>query len=224
MPALTITKTYDTGQTLTEAMLDNIKDDVETFINVTKLDQDNIQDGGVSSDKLAANSVVATKLNSDVVDDSTLQLSTNLRIKDAGVTRAKLAAVGQQVSSSCGSHTVNTSVEDVTNLSVSITTTGRPVMLMIMPAANSSCSFSVANTAGATGTLTITLVRGVTTIAGFTLSVGSGTAAVSKSIPSNAFFLDVPAANTYTYKIQATRTGDSTSGSISNAKLVAYEL
>ncbi len=51
MPTLTITKTYQDGNVLTEADLDNIKDSIETFINVTKLDDDNLQDNGISSDK-----------------------------------------------------------------------------------------------------------------------------------------------------------------------------
>jgi microcystin-dependent protein len=51
MPTLTITKTYQDGNVLSEADLDNIKDSIETFINVTKLDDDNLQDNGISSDK-----------------------------------------------------------------------------------------------------------------------------------------------------------------------------
>lgn len=52
MPTLTITKTYDTGNVLTETDLDNIKDSIETFINVTKLNDDNLQDDGISITKL----------------------------------------------------------------------------------------------------------------------------------------------------------------------------
>ena len=73
MPTLSITKTYDDGTVLTEADLDNIKNDVETFLNTTKLDQDNIQTGGINAGNLATDSVETAK------------------IKDLNVTTAKLA-------------------------------------------------------------------------------------------------------------------------------------
>lgn len=55
MPTFTMTKNWDDGQTLTENMLDDIKTSVETFLNTTKLDSDNIQTGGISNDNLAGN-------------------------------------------------------------------------------------------------------------------------------------------------------------------------
>lgn len=66
------------------------------------------------------------------VDNSTLEIasSTTLQVKDGGITKPKLAALGQQVSSSSGSFTTNsTSFVNVTNLSVTLTTTGRPVWI-----------------------------------------------------------------------------------------------
>lgn len=67
MPTLTITKTYQDGDILLESDLDNIKDDVETFLNVTKLDGDNLQSGSIDTDQLAASSVTAAKLAGDLV-------------------------------------------------------------------------------------------------------------------------------------------------------------
>lgn len=52
MPVLTILKTYANGNVLTEADLDNIKNSIETFLNVTKIDDSNIQADGISIDKL----------------------------------------------------------------------------------------------------------------------------------------------------------------------------
>lgn len=54
MPTFTMTKNYDDGSALTEAMLDAMKSSTETFLNTTKLDGDNIQDGGISTAKLDA--------------------------------------------------------------------------------------------------------------------------------------------------------------------------
>jgi hypothetical protein len=47
MPQLSISKTYADGTTLFESDLDNIKDGLETFINTTKLDGENIQDSAI---------------------------------------------------------------------------------------------------------------------------------------------------------------------------------
>jgi hypothetical protein len=54
MPTLTVTKTYDDGQVLNESDLDAIKSSIETFINSTKLDADNIQVAAIVDDVVAA--------------------------------------------------------------------------------------------------------------------------------------------------------------------------
>lgn len=67
MPALNITKTYADTQILSESDLDNIKNSVENFLNVTKLDSTNIQANGIATSNLADNAVTALKL--DETDD-----------------------------------------------------------------------------------------------------------------------------------------------------------
>jgi len=52
MPTLSVTKTYQDGDILTEADLDNIRESIQTFVNTTKLDDDNLQDNGISASKL----------------------------------------------------------------------------------------------------------------------------------------------------------------------------
>ncbi len=52
MPTLSVTKTYQDGDILTEADLDNIRESIQTFVNTTKLDDDNIQNNGISAAKL----------------------------------------------------------------------------------------------------------------------------------------------------------------------------
>jgi len=84
MPTLTITKTYSDGTVLTEADLDNFKDDVETFLNTTKIDQDNIQTGGVNAASLATDSVETVKIKA--LNVTTAKLAAN------SVTSAKLAS------------------------------------------------------------------------------------------------------------------------------------
>jgi hypothetical protein len=94
MPTLSITKSYADGNTLFESDLDNIKDGLETFINVTRLDADNLQDSAVTTAKLANGAVTAPKLASGAVTapkiaDGAVETA---KIADGAVTAAKLAA------------------------------------------------------------------------------------------------------------------------------------
>lgn len=52
MPTFTMTKLYADNTVLTEAQLDAMKTSTETFLNTTKIDDDNIQNDGISSAKL----------------------------------------------------------------------------------------------------------------------------------------------------------------------------
>jgi hypothetical protein len=113
MPTLSISTSYADGDPLYKADLDDLKNGIETFLNSTKIDSDNIQAGGISTTALAAscvtaaklgssavetakindNAVTGAKLNSNVVDNSTLQYATSqLSIKALGVGTAQLAA------------------------------------------------------------------------------------------------------------------------------------
>jgi len=58
MPTFTMTKTYQDGNVLFEADLDNMKNSTETFLNTTKIDDDNIQAAGISLNKLASDATV----------------------------------------------------------------------------------------------------------------------------------------------------------------------
>ena len=55
MPTLSITKSYADGDILLEADLDAIRTSIQTFFNVTGIDDDNIQNAGITrSTKLKA--------------------------------------------------------------------------------------------------------------------------------------------------------------------------
>jgi len=115
MPTLSISKTYRDGDVLFEADLDNIKSSVETFINTTKLDDDNIQDNGITgssklidssitSAKVVAEAVTATLLDTNAITTAKIGSNavtaakfndlavTTAKIADLNVTTAKLAA------------------------------------------------------------------------------------------------------------------------------------
>jgi hypothetical protein len=84
MSSLSTTRSYDDGEVLVRADLDAFLDDIETFLNVTKINDDNIQNSGITgSTKLLNSSVTAGKLAADSV--------TTLKIADSNVTTAKIA-------------------------------------------------------------------------------------------------------------------------------------
>lgn len=95
MATLSITKQWANGEVLLEADLDYIKSDIETFLNTTKINDDNIQAGGITgSTKLVDLSVTVGKLATDSVSTAKILDSnvTTAKIADLNVTYAKLAA------------------------------------------------------------------------------------------------------------------------------------
>lgn len=259
MPVLTITKTYADGDTLFEADLDNIKDDLENFLNVTKLNDDNIQNSGITaSTKLVDATVTSAKIasaaitTSKIADDSvttakiidanvtTAKLTdssiTTAKIADGAVTQAKRAALGQQISSSCGNFTTTSlSAVDVTNLSVSITTTGRPVMVFLTgDGVGGTARWGSETGAGFTNLAShnsmISLVRDSTTLNSYSItgSVSSSSQVYTDFtlyIPSSSISaIDVPAAGTYTYKVQLRTQVSGGTAAIRDTRLVALEL
>lgn len=105
MPALTIPNTFSPNTVAVSAEVNANFNAIATLLNSTKLDDDNIQTGGIVSDNLAAASVTKVKLNSDVADNSTIELdvSNGLQLKDSGTTLAKLAAAVAQALCPVGS-------------------------------------------------------------------------------------------------------------------------
>lgn len=186
----------------------NVDDDTITIVD----DVVKVKDGGIDTTQLADGAVETAKIN------------------DGAVTQAKRATLGQQVSSSSSTFTTaSTTPVDVTNLSVSITTTGRPVVIALQPDGNASNSSSLAlGGAGFQIYGTILLKRDSTTIAIWRVAVDVRTSATEDSelisVPASLTYIDAPAANTYTYKIQVNAELDTDTFYASYLKLVAYEL
>jgi hypothetical protein len=157
------------------------------------------------------------------VDNASLQLSANvLSVKALGIQKTMLAALGQQISSSSGAFTTSsTSGVDVTNLTVTITTTGRPVFITL-----TSGTLAVANLTGALAGATIAILRGASIISthGLSISVAGGTSVSSGAPPGSVMMIDIPAAGTYTYKIQGSVASAAHTLAVQNVYLMAYEL
>ena len=105
MSTIDIRREYNDGDILLESDLDAIVDDIETFLNTTKINDDNIQtsgitastklvDASISTAKLANSAVTTAKINDDAVTTAKILDSnvTTAKIADSNVTNAKVAA------------------------------------------------------------------------------------------------------------------------------------
>lgn len=164
-----------------------------------------------------------------VVDTSQIRnlAVTTEKINDGAVTQAKRAALGQQVSLSSGAFSTSSTTDvDVTNLSVTITTTGRPVFIGIVGDGGAGTSQFSSSSTNSTGSGLITFLRGATTLNVFlTFTSAPGATSVSMRVPPSSFFtIDLVAAGTYTYKVQARVNDPSRTVQLENTRLIAYEL
>lgn len=106
MATLDVTRAYSDGEVLTEAQIDTIRTDIETFFNTTKLNDDNIQNSGItgstkladasiSTAKLADSSIINAKIQDDAITTSKIidEAVTAAKIADNAVTAAKLTSL-----------------------------------------------------------------------------------------------------------------------------------
>jgi hypothetical protein len=158
---------------------------------------------------------------------------TGAKIAAATITKDKFAALGQQISpSSAGFGTSSASLVDVTNLSVTITTTGRPVFIGLVDDGAATGSYveckTTSNPANS-APCEYVFLEGSTAFASYLLNIDNSitTGTLGVRHPSSAFFtIRIPAAGTYTYKMQTRRVGSDTNvvSSVINSKLIAFEL
>lgn len=85
MPTFSFTRNYSDNTVLTEAQLDDLVDSIETAVNTTKLDSDNIQDLSITSSKLANSAVTTTKINTNAVTKAKIETAQQL---PAGIIQA----------------------------------------------------------------------------------------------------------------------------------------
>lgn len=211
MADLDIDQPWAANASPTEANIDNLIDDTETYVNTTKLEDGNFKAAGITaSDKFVDLSVTGGKL------------------ADSAVTRAKQPARnianGSDISSTLH---FTTSYSDVTDATLSITTTGRPVLVWFQTnttALTVEESEIVVDTSGSTNPANIKLLRDSTDLAEWTLQTDTGQA-FHGVVSSSIMFLDEPSAGTYTYKFQSkidTTPGDTLT--FTNMTLYAMEI
>lgn len=93
MALLDITTSYQNGEALLEADLDAVRTSVTTFINTTKLNDDNFQANNITgSTKLLNSSVTTAKIADQAITDSKINNDavTTVKIVNDAVTTAKI--------------------------------------------------------------------------------------------------------------------------------------
>jgi hypothetical protein len=209
MATLSVTRDYNDGDALTEAQLDSAFDSIETFLNTTKINADNLQDGAVTSDKIGATAVSTAKLANGAV--------TTAKIEDAAITKAKLASLGQQESSTISFNSSSSTITQISGSTVSFTATGRPVLVKILPVGTTEALGSESTVRTASNNALLSFRRDSTVIGVCALSQSG----VKNQIPLE--ILDTPPAGTYTYSLYLLSDGAGNTV-LSNVKLVVIPL
>ena len=123
--------------------------------------------------------------------------------------------------------TSSTSFVDIPNTTVTITTSGRPVRIELTPTIGAESFWtSRSETAGVGPTARIAVLRDTSTLCEILRDQASGAGDFANTaIPvSTISTIDFPAAGTYTYKIRARVGGTFTMCTLTNCRIVVYEL
>lgn len=147
MPTLTISTTYADDSVLTKAQLDEIKTGIETFLNTTKIDSDNIAASGIATSNLASGAVTAAKLGTAAVETAKINdgAVTTVKIADSNVTTAKIADSNVTTAKIADSAVTTAKINDaaVTTAKLADTAVTRAKLPAVGQQVSSSCgSFS----------------------------------------------------------------------------------
>jgi hypothetical protein len=251
VPTFTMTKNWDDGSALTESMLDDIKTSVETFLNTTKLDADNLQDGAITAAKIGTGAVTEAKLGANAVTSAKLASSagtdgdravtsdhirnnavTTAKINDNAVTQAKKET--RSTGTGAGNLALSTAVTGYSNTgttydlvgSINLTTLGGIVHISLVSDGGPAYVAVATNTADNAAAAVIKFMANNTDLAQFeikTQSDGAGT--LRLELPPSAFHhVYIPSAGTYTFKVLTKVTDTSYTCFIDNVRLCVYEV
>lgn len=168
------------------------------------------------------------------VDNASIEVaSSTLRVKAQGIQQAMMAARSTGTTVGAGGVAISTPVtasygSSSTNTfgTVTITTTGRPVFVGLQcgtPAASSGIRAS--STIAAGPTYTINFYRGATLVSAIIGGIPQVNVNATSRMPGSAFtMVDIVAAGTYTYTVEAVADAYAGTFDIDNLSLIAYEL
>lgn len=211
-----ITKLYSQGNLLTEAMLDEFKNDTETLLNVTQLDTDSIDTADIALD--IANAMSATGANDIAAAmDATGALAVIQKINttegylaqgDSSGDQSYAAPLYSEVNASSGSITVTSSTfTDIGGLTTTITARNRPIMVILQSYSTASSASQgeivISDSSGSSMSAEFKLLRGSTSLQSMSSCV-ENTSAFQSISPSAFKFIDLtPGTGSVTYKLQA---------------------
>lgn len=168
---------------------------VATLINTTGLGTNNIKDATITTDLVENAAITAGKLASDAV--------TTAKIQDGAVTLAKLAAANYFLSNAAsGTSTTASTWLDAADLTTSFTAHGRPIFILLYGVQTSSPT-------------SFRLVRDSTTL---------NTWAPGSNYIQGDHWIEVPAAGTYTYKIQYASNSPGNTASVDGLRMFMIEM
>lgn len=260
MPTFDIPKLYNDGEDLYEAHLDAAFEYIEGALNTTKLDSSNLQTGAVVADtiasgavtegkissgaisttKIADTAITGAKLNSGVVDATTIEIAeSKLRVKDGAITTAKIAsgaittallpAANTALSASSGAfapnlNTFGTPTADACSISHTASGT-RPILVDVVPDGTGNYSFIELYTYGV-----LSIMRDDTVIARLDYKNSTTGATNTAQHPVGSFraYEASPVAGAHTYKLRMSfmdlSNGGGTVGRVHYAKVLVREL
>lgn len=241
MSQIIVQTTHAANTELTEDNLDVIRDSIETFVNITKLGDDNIQDAGITASskivdgtitaaKIAPSAATAAKITAANVTTAKLDSTcvTTAKLAANAVTNAKLADFNYSVSSDIGFSTTSTS--DTLVATVSITTNGRPVRIALFPGSSSilgACRITMSTASTDTDNSTrgvFVLKRSSTEVAKSIVDLTVPRISHQTVMPGTMItFIDDLAAGTYTYNLYARTINTNTTLQVLG-RLVVYEM
>ncbi len=220
--------------------VDNTSDATKNAASVILTNKD--IDGGTASNSKRITIPKDTKTNLDGLtrkqgtivyasDEDVIYYDDGVDLIEVGSGAGGGAAPNYAISSSCGATSNGSGTfTDVTNLSVSLTTTGNPVLLLIVHDGNTTTGHEGAIVAdrasGNTAIGLLAFLEGSTRISTQKLEESSsGLTSSDLQIPPSSFkHFYVPAAGTYTYKVQTAVSGSTNSVDTNYVKLVAIEI
>ena len=168
---------------------------------------------GILGSQLSASAgIVGTQLTNLTI--------TAAQIANSTITRAKEAAVGQQISSSSGTFTTTSGGGFQSAISTTITTTGRPVMVIVQPDTSTNAAFIQPN--GTTQTVLLRIARNIEIARWAWTPTSAVVAQPGSSMPM--VVLDPVVAGTYTYTFQVASSPDTSTITVNNYAIAAYEL
>lgn len=218
MPTLSITKSYSNGNPLTAAMLDDIVNGVQTFLNTTKIDATNIQSAAITQACLASGAVGSSQIAAGAV----------------GATQK--AALNYVLSASTSNYSTASSSYQAVVTTGSLATSGRPVVVAVIHDASANQGYLGGSRSSFLSTIVdCQIVRDPsgsnTRIWGTTIestpSPNSGGLIIAGqnriTVPVGVYAFDAPSAGTYTYQLQIKCTA-ADSAYVYYAKVLAFEL